>query len=347
MFRRALILSSFLTLTSFAFAIFHYTRLAPSDLAEYHRSKTERSPRVLQREPAIQKRHGVRKDIWVPKEKERSRISIGSETSDLILIDRNGKVEATEILQNLEGEIREGGEIRRLKAEEGTYFYPSHRFLAKNANMSLHRDGAPLLQGTAENTNVSFIAKSPQLSADKVSFQSGDSLRIFADHAEYRADTLELSPSCRLELPDASLQCEGPLTLHTQEQMAETAFPFHYDDSEFHIDAQSGKLLYAEEHSLAPKTIQCEGAVRLASEENYALADELVYFPETKTLHLFARKEARVLFWKSDGSVQISAPEVAARFGKTEEIKGIGDVHFTFDLEEAHRIETLFGKYLQ
>lgn len=351
MFRRALILSFLFTLATLAFAIFNYTMIKPEDLAQYHHSKAERSPRILQRQPALQKRFGVRKDFWIPKETGRRHLSMESETSELILIDRNGKIEATELLQALNGEMREDGDLRTFAAQDGTYFYPSHRFMGKDAEFGFFRDGAPYFRGTAEKTNFSFIAKSPCLFADGVEFKSGESLRIIGDHAEYNAlfDSFELSPSSRLVMENAKLQCEGPLTFHLQEQMAQTELPFHYEDSEFRIDANGGKLLYVQEKNMrmTPQTIQCEGAVRLSSEENYALADELVYFPETGTLHLFAKGSNRVLFWKSDGSIQISAPEVAARLGEREEIKGIGDVHFTFDLEEEHRIETLFGKYLQ
>lgn len=355
MFRRALIVSFLLTLTAFGYAFYHYAIPRPSDLAKYLRSKGERAPRTLQREPALQKRLGVRKDFWIPREGERKHLSITSEGSELILIDRDGKIEATELLQNLEGSMVEEEEMRRFSAEEGTYSYPTHRFLAKDAAFTLFQGSEPdpFLQGIAEKVNFSFFANSPLLSAERVEFKSSDSFRLQGEQASYSAleRTLEIRPSCRLEFQNASLQCEGPLTILLEENSAETGLPFHYEDAEFRIDAASGKLLYAEngEGRILPQTIQCEGAVRLTSTENYALADELVYFPETRMLHLFAKNENRVLFWKSDGSIQISAPEVAAHLAgrdEGEEIKGIGDVHFSFDLEEEHRIETLFGKYL-
>ncbi len=345
MFRRALIVS-FLLVAFCSFAVFYcYTTVRPADLAEYALSKVERSPRVLQRQPAIQKRLGVRKDFWVPKGATRRHFSIESEGSELILIDRNGKIEATELLQRVKGQLLEGNEVHHFTACEGTYFYPANRFSAKEAEFSLLREAAPVLLGTAETVNFSFRGKTPLLNADRVDLQAPGSIRARGEHATGNAlgKTVEIGPTCRLEFPSAFLKCEGPLSLHLQEQIAETALPFHYEDAEFCIDAQEGKLLYAEGK---PQTIQCVGMVRLSSEENYALADELVYFPETKKLHLLAKESGRVLFWKSDGSIQISAPQVAAHLGEREEIKGIGDVHCTFDLEEEHRIESFFGKYL-
>src|SRR5690606_10368136 len=129
---------------------------------------------VLQREPAIQRRLGVRKDFWIPKDGERRHLTMQSGGSELILIDRNGKFEATELLQDVDGEFVEKGERKCFKAAEGTYFYPSHRFIANEAEFCLFRNGAPLLQGTAQKANCSFIAKCPLLTADQIEFQNGE-----------------------------------------------------------------------------------------------------------------------------------------------------------------------------
>ncbi len=188
-----------------------------------------------------------------------------------------------------------------------------------------------------------------------VDCKSCDSFRALSSGALYQArpgqqGTLELFPTCKLTFADATLDCDGPLTLRLQENLADTDNPLHYQDTFVRIEAQNGRLTYSREaNHIEPQAIYCNGQVRLFSQENYALADQLVYFPETQTIHLFSEGSGRVLFWKSDGSIQISAPEVQARFDRKqqkEEIQGIGDVHFTFDLDEESRIETLFGKYL-
>lgn len=363
MLQRALSLFFLMTTAIFTAAIYYYAAPRPTDFAEYELSKVEgaaqRSSRALQRQPALQKRSGVRKDFWIPEDSGRSHFFIASKTSELILNDRSGKIEATEYLKNLEGSLEEKDSCRRFTATEGTYFYPSHRFLTRNAEIGLYRDieTIPFLQGTAGEANFSFFAKNRLFNAKQVELKSGSTLRVLGETAAYSAlanemGFLEITPSCRIEFPDAFLQCEGPLELDLQESLAETHHSFHYEESQIRIDAESGRLLYGrdEENRLKPQMIQCEGAVRMLAKENYALADQLVYFPETQKLHLLAGDRSRVLFWKSDGSIQISAPEVRARFdGKEhrEEINGIGDVHCTFDLEEEHRIETLFGKYLE
>jgi hypothetical protein len=182
-----------------------------------------------------------------------------------------------------------------------------------------------------------------------------DSFCATAPRAHYQAmpgqqGTLKLFPTCRLTFASATLDSEGPLNLRLQENLAETEHPLKYQDTFIRIEAQNGRLTYLNEaNHIEPQAIYCDGNVRIYSEENYALADQLVYFPKTQTLHLFAQAPGHVLFWKSDGTIQISAPEVQAHFDhkqQKEEIQGIGDVHFTFDLDEENRIETLFGKYL-
>ena len=193
MLQRALIVSSFLILSLFAAAMYYYLSPRPTDLAEYEQSKVEgaaqKSSRALQRQPALQKRFGVRKDFWIPEEGSRNHFFIASQTSDLILNDRNGKIEATEYLKNLEGFLEEEGSCRRLQAEEGTYFYPSHRFLTRNAAISLYRDEetAPFLQGLANEADFSFLGRNTAFRAEQVQLNNGSTFRVLGQTATYSA----------------------------------------------------------------------------------------------------------------------------------------------------------------
>jgi hypothetical protein len=78
-----------------------------------------------------------------------------------------------------------------------------------------------------------------------------------------------------------------------------------------------------------------------------AVADRVTYVPSDKTLHLFMNPPRRVLFWQE--GMRLSAPEIVIHQGpetKKEAIEGIGDVHFSFDLEEQNFLDQLFQKYL-
>jgi hypothetical protein len=110
-----------------------------------------------------------------------------------------------------------------------------------------------------------------------------------------------------------------------------------YRDGRMRLDADRGRLQQA--------VLHCEGTVRLKHDQEYALCDQLVYFPSTRSAILSAEGDKRVLVWSRD-SMRLSAPEVRMQFDPEPKIQGIGDVHFTFDLEEQELIDTLFSKYL-
>ncbi|MBF8263971.1 MAG: hypothetical protein HW387_1636 [Parachlamydiales bacterium] len=154
---------------------------------------------------------------------------------------------------------------------------------------------------------------------------------------------------------DSTLDCEGRLFLDPAVRQLMTAQPLHYHDERIRLEALSGRLTYDETgNQLQPEALYCEGSVRLISsiiqnQESFALAEQLVYFPATRTIILSCRSPNRVLFWQSSGEMTLSAPEVQVRFDsktKKETVRGIGDVHFRFTMQEENTIETIFSKYL-
>ena len=154
---------------------------------------------------------------------------------------------------------------------------------------------------------------------------------------------------------ESSLLCQGPLTLDPQERLLCTEEGLEFKDERIHLEAKSGRLTYQENNShLQPEALYCEGSVRLISskiqdQESFAMADQLVYLPATRTIILTCRSPARVLFWQANGNMTLSAPEVHVRLDpetKRETVRGIGDVHFRFSLQEENMIETIFSKYL-
>jgi len=128
-----------------------------------------------------------------------------------------------------------------------------------------------------------------------------------------------------------------------------------FEDDRVHLEANLGRLTYRKEKGrLQPNAFYCDGSVRLISsiiqdQESFALADQLLYLPETRTMILTSIAPNRVLFWQSSGDVTLSAQEVRVQIDQEtqrETVQGIGDVHFHFTLQEEDTIETLFSKYL-
>jgi hypothetical protein len=114
------------------------------DVSEYQKlireSLTLRNTSALQREPAHQFRECVQKDIWTIHANQRLHYRLKSKHSNLTIRQKKGTVEAVELLQNIEGclqeEVTEEGEqIRYLFAREGTYFFPSHQFIAEEVDL--------------------------------------------------------------------------------------------------------------------------------------------------------------------------------------------------------------------
>lgn len=86
---------------------------------------------------------------------------------------------------------------------------------------------------------------------------------------------------------------------------------------------------------------------RLEEKESFALADELIYHPGNGTLLLLAKESNKVLFWQDD--LRISAKQLQIQRDpttKTESVKGMGDVHFSFDMEEEKTVNEIFGRWL-
>jgi len=95
-----------------------------------------------------------------------------------------------------------------------------------------------------------------------------------------------------------------------------------------------------------PKALHLTGGVRLYStktedKQTFALADELFYHPSTGMITLHGDAPKKVLLWQDDR--RLSSPAIEITHDpkkKTKEIKGIGDVRFSFNAEE----EALFRK---
>jgi lipopolysaccharide export system protein LptA len=76
----------------------------------------------------------------------------------------------------------------------------------------------------------------------------------------------------------------------------------------------------------------------------YALADEVTYFPPEQRMVLEGRQN-RVLFYDTLRDVQLSARSVCAqkdRVTQKESVQGIGDVRFVFGPDELEKIKTRF-----
>jgi hypothetical protein len=181
------------------------------------------------------------------------------------------------------------------------------------------------------------------------------------------------------------LTCAGCITFDPVSKWLSTDQPIVFQDEHFQMKAGNGRLNYQSEDGLPLcKALYCSGFVTFilckempsfkkmhgagreswpqpgqlqalmpevvppiasVGQKSLALAEEVAYFPESKTIILTSQSPNHVLLWQSDGTMAISAPEIRIQRDTDGQqvIHGIGDVHFQFSLEEQRRIETFFS----
>jgi hypothetical protein len=129
--------------------------------------KSENREKSSLSKPLIQKRQKVRKDIFVPEEKNRLHLSLKSEESDLSIRMQNGKPEIVENLKNLECFMQDKlfentncekmQQIRHFTAKEGTYLFPSHKFYTQKVDLSFQTCLGHTLPSTLDESQ-SFLS---------------------------------------------------------------------------------------------------------------------------------------------------------------------------------------------
>ncbi len=307
MFKRA-IFAAFALIACAAFAIYHFhLRSRSTDWPAYNtlvQESTElRTRHALQEQPAHQSRRGVQKDIWT--QNETRYVQIESQHSHLTLSQNKEKTEALEELKQIRCSLP-GSVI--LTADEGTYAFPSHQFIAQN--------NCRLVQGS------NYI----------------DGARIHLDLAQ---ETVTYQQPCGYLAPfhftaDTLIWNKKENKIH----LVDHVIIRHPDP--LLLEADHATLTFDD---LQPTLFVLEGNVHLLSshfqgKESYALSDTLTYTPSDRSfLFSSARK---VLFWQE--GLSLSASQVLVRPDHT--VEGHGDVHFSFDLEEQNSIDQLFKRYL-
>jgi len=121
-----------------------------------------------------------------------------------------------------------------------------------------------------------------------------------------------------------------------------------YEDENICISAKKAILNYAEDKNI--EYITLENNVKFKYKENknltgYGLADRIEYVPNENKIVLQSDADKKVLFWQEDNSLKLSANEIHINPKEKKDIKGLGDVRFTFNLEEENLIHEIFSKY--
>lgn len=201
MFRQTLVFFSIFLLSVGVVAYLDHVRLRHHDRRAYQlfvrESGAQKARHALESHPATQNRKEVQKDFWIAQNHERQHFRIKSQQSELIIHERNRKLEAVEKLHHLECWLQEfenssptilqktaqepestkQQQVRYLTAEDGIYFYPSHHFIAQTVHLQFFRLPGHVLPetidpsiaffiGTATEASFSACGKSPTFTAE-------------------------------------------------------------------------------------------------------------------------------------------------------------------------------------
>ncbi len=169
---------------------------------------------------------------------------------------------------------------------------------------------------------------------------------------------LHLSDHVAFHLADGSfLTCqELSLDPAAKKAILEGKPQVFYRDERGELYANSAQVDYVEiEGSVKPSKIHLSGNVHMISYKNgmqkqidqcqYALADQVDYFPQEDRLVFSATQGRRVLFFDPQKDLQLSAQTIyASRISQEgqETIQGSGDVRFIFKQDELENIKDRF-----
>ena len=192
LFKRAIFSACAVTALVAAGAFLFLVRIHSSDIPLYRKLVSESaellSRKALERHPTHQAREGVQKDIWAVDGAERLHFRLNSDYSELTLRQKKDKVEAVEELQGINCWIQEKidrgaqtQQIRTIAAAEGSYYYPSHRFLANTVQLAFYRVPGtelprallqkPFLKGVAREASFAATGKIPTFTAYHITAQ--------------------------------------------------------------------------------------------------------------------------------------------------------------------------------
>jgi lipopolysaccharide export system protein LptA len=363
MFQRAQLCLFALIATVFWIVYWLLVRAHPEDTPLYQKLVQEssdlRSLSALERRPAIQKREGVQKDFWLPRRAERLHFQLNSKQSRLAVSQKKDKVEAVENSKEISGWVQdELGQLHNLEADQLDYdgktltFKGAFCLQHPMGTLSAEKASIDNLQlNHSHQTGVKVLLEQQvQLDAPTFSLKAGKAECELSSQTTFSLldfEELHLSDSIEIHAPEHNLTACGDFaiyklgTLVLYPSLPNTHCQVLQGDDK--IDAQKIRF------DLSSQTVSLEGDVRLISskirgQKSFAAADSILYGLAEKTLTLSSIPPRKVLFWQKD--LSLSADQVIVRQDPETTVEGMGDVHFSFDLEETDYFQKFFQNYL-
>lgn len=188
-----------------------------------------------------------------------------------------------------------------------------------------------------EKNHVAIVETFSHLAA-----QLPEGYTLFADKGTYRfpAHQFTAEENCLLTQGESRISADkmhfdlAKQTISCSLPEGELAEGLKFSGKTLTWDKKENKLYLDQEVRLISKD---------RGKQSFAIADRLVYNLSDETILLSSQE--KVLFWQE--GLRLSASEVLIHRNKEEEtVKGKGDVHFCFTMEEQSLIDEIFKQYL-
>lgn len=208
---------------------------------------------------------------------------------------------------------------------------------------------------------------------NKVSINLENCLQLFSDEIEiyqkkdHKLKKIRTINETKINFYDSQNQLTSTLTCPYQieldndnNQITTSSFfeknndtPIIYHNNKITLSGNQACVKY-DEKTFKPTFINLENNIRFLSNSDdkstgYGVADSVEYLPQKRNLLLNAKNGKKVLFWQEDKSLSLSADKILIYqnpISKQEEIEGMGNVRFSFNLEEEKFFHNIFSQYL-
>ncbi len=123
-----------------------------------------------------------------------------------------------------------------------------------------------------------------------------------------------------------------------------------YQDDEMTIFAKKLFLILDNDHRIQKATLEKDVYFTSKTKDfdSYGLADKVVFLPSSNFISLESSKGKKVLFYRNDNSISLSADKIEIFHQKghlQDKVKGVGTVRFLLNVEEKKLFNNLFLKY--
>jgi hypothetical protein len=327
-----------------AFFLFHVLH-HPSAHEEYNalleKARSHEPMEELSSYFSQHQREGIQKDVWMANQEQRLHLCLASNHSDLNFYKDTQKGEFVERMDRMTCSITEESlakETSKTARTEASFNCSEAQFDYETMQGKLFSgaDGPASFQTQIKNgkSNIPLKILSKEISIDAkqktFTFDKPEGSLIVdpskADPIRFTSDIMTWDESKHILILNGNVVIKDTAgQIYSDEVVVEQSL----DDSKSVNIVLKGNVRIHNQYA-GPKKDSPDF-------EQYALADKVVYDPQTKELVLSAENEKRVLFFDKINHLQVSGHTLKATRNPStgkDTIKGSGDVRFTFAKQE-------------